>query len=103
LDEKPDVGILNTYDFFGVSTCRDLLFHVQEQQIELHEIAAFLRENGLTFLGFETDNATLEAYRRRFPDDVAATDLDHWQTFENDNPETFSRMYMFWIQKAAPP
>jgi tetratricopeptide (TPR) repeat protein/2-polyprenyl-3-methyl-5-hydroxy-6-metoxy-1,4-benzoquinol methylase len=103
LDKMPDLGILNTYDFFGVSTCRDLLFHVQEQQIELGAIAAFLRENGLTFLGFETDNATLEAYRRRFPDDAAATNLDHWQTFENDNPETFSRMYMFWIQKAAPP
>jgi tetratricopeptide (TPR) repeat protein/2-polyprenyl-3-methyl-5-hydroxy-6-metoxy-1,4-benzoquinol methylase len=103
LDKKPDLSILNTYDFFGVSTCRDLLFHVQEQQIELHEIAAFLRENGLKFLGFETDNATLEAYRRRFPDDAAATNLDHWQTFENDNPETFSRMYMFWIQKASPP
>ena len=103
LDKNPDLGILNTYDFFGVSTCRDLLFHVQEQQIELHAIAAFLRENGLTFLGFETDNATLEAYRRRFPNDAAATNLDHWQTFENDNPQTFSRMYMFWIQKAAPP
>ena len=37
LDERPDLGILNTYDFFGVSTCRDLLFHVQEQQIELHD------------------------------------------------------------------
>ncbi len=103
LEKRPDLGILNTYDFFGVSTCRDLLFHVQEQQIELHEIAAFLRENGLTFLGFETDKATLQAYRRRFPDDAAATNLDHWQTFENDNPETFTRMYMFWIQKAAPP
>jgi Tfp pilus assembly protein PilF/2-polyprenyl-3-methyl-5-hydroxy-6-metoxy-1,4-benzoquinol methylase len=103
LDKKSDLGILNTYDFFGISTCRDLLFHVQEQQIELHAIAAFLKENGLTFLGFETDNATLGAYRRQFPDDAAATNLDHWQTFENDNPETFSRMYMFWIQKAAAP
>lgn len=103
LDKNPDLGILNTYDFFGVSTCRDLLFHVQEQQIELPEIADFLRDNGLTFLGFETDKATLQAYRRRFPDDPAATNLDHWRTFENDNPETFSRMYMFWIQKAAAP
>jgi 2-polyprenyl-3-methyl-5-hydroxy-6-metoxy-1,4-benzoquinol methylase len=103
LDEKSDLGILNTYDFFGISTCRDLLFHVQEQQVELHAIAAFLRENGLTFLGFETDSAILGAYRRRFPDDAAATNLDHWQTFENDNPETFSRMYMFWIRKAPSP
>ena len=86
-------------DFFGVSSCRDLLFHVQEQRMRLPAIAAFLQDNGLTFLGFETDNATLQAYRRRFPDDPAATNLRHWEAFENDNPDTFSRMYVFWIQK----
>jgi len=86
-------------DFFGVSSCRDLLFHVQEQRTRLSAIAAFLEENDLTFLGFETGDATLQAYRRRFADDPAATNLDHWQAFENDNPDTFSRMYVFWIQK----
>ena len=86
-------------DFFGVSSCRDLLFHVQEQQMRLPAIAAFLRDNGLTFLGFETDNATLQAYRRRFPDDAAATNLHHWDVFENDKPDTFARMYVFWVQK----
>ncbi len=86
-------------DFFGVSSCRDLLFHAQEQRMRLPAIAAFLRDNGLTFLGFETDNATLQAYRRRFPDDPAATNLHHWEAFENDKPETFARMYVFWVQK----
>ena len=86
-------------DFFGVSSCRDLLFHVQEQQMRLPAIAAFLRDNGLTFLGFEIDDATLQAYRRRFPDDPAATNLHHWEAFENDKPDTFARMYVFWVQK----
>ena len=101
-DKSPDLRILNTYDFFGVSTCRDLLFHVQEWQTDLCVIDAFLKENGLTFLGFETDDATLKAYRRRFPDDPAATNLLNWHAFENDNPDTFSRMYQFWVQKNAP-
>jgi hypothetical protein len=82
-----------------VSSCRDLLFHAHEQRMRLPDIAAFLRENGLTFLGFETDDATIQAYRQRFPEDRAATDLDHWHAFETDNPETFSGMYVFWIQK----
>ena len=86
-------------DFFGVSSCRDLLFHVQEQQTRLPAIAAFLQDNGLTFLGFEIDNATLQAYRRRFPDDPGATNLSHWETFENENQDTFAGMYRFWIQK----
>ena len=86
-------------DFFGVSSCRDLLFHAHEQQFRIPAIAAFLRDNGLTFLGFETDGATLQAYRRRFPDDPTATNLDHWDAFENDSPDTFARMYVFWMQK----
>jgi hypothetical protein len=97
--DKPDLRIVNAYDFFGISTCRDLLFHVQERQIELGAIATFLKDNGLAFLGFETDAATLKAYRQRFPGDPAATDLSNWQLFENDNPDIFSRMYQFWVQK----
>lgn len=100
LDKNPDLRIVNTYDFYGISTCRDLLFHVQEWQTDLLAIEAFLKDNGLTFLGFETDNTTLAAYRRRFPDDPAATDLANWHAFENDNPDSFSRMYQFWIQKS---
>ena len=86
-------------DFFGTSSCRDLLFHVQERRMTSPAIAAFLRDNDLTFLGFETDGATLQAYRRRFPDDPAATNLQQWNLFENEKPDTFARMYVFWMQK----
>ncbi len=100
LDRDRELGI-DSGDFFGVSSCRDLLFHVQEQRMRLPDIAAFLRDNDLAFLGFETSDTILRAYRRRFPGDSAATNLDHWQAFENDNPDTFSGMYVFWIQKSC--
>ena len=100
LDEKRELGTAFG-DFFGTSSCRDLLFHVQEQRMRLPSIAAFLRDNDLTFLGFEMDDTALQAYRRRFPDDPAATNLDHWDVFENDHPDIFSRMYVFWAQKSA--
>lgn len=64
-------------------------------------IEAFLRDNDLAFLGFEIDASVLRAYKRRFPDDRAATNLDQWQIFENENPDTFFGMYQFWIQKAG--
>ena len=86
-------------DFFGISTCRDLLFHSQELRLTLDEIAAFLKENGLTFLGFEIEEDVLAAYRKRFPDDPAAVDLENWKAFEADNPATFLAMYMIWVQK----
>lgn len=95
----PDPSIANSDDLFGVSSCRDLLFHGQEQRMELRAIAAFLRDHDLAFLGFETDQATLLAYRRRFPDDPAAINLRNWHIFEKENPDTFSGMYRFWIQK----
>ena len=94
------LSITNSSDFFGVSSCRDLLFHTEEHPLELAAVAGFLRSNGLTFLGFETDDATLLTYRRRFPGDPGATNLENWQTFENESPDIFSGMYRFWIQKS---
>lgn len=84
-------------DFFSLSECRDLLFHVQEHQFTIPQIADFLAEAGFTFLGFETPART--SYLRRFPDDRAATDLANWAAFEDENPATFAQMYQFWIQK----
>jgi len=93
-------SVVDEPDFFSTSACRDLLFHVQEHRLSLTEIGAFLRENWLTFLGFDLDSDVRRAYGRRFPDDVAGINLEHWQRFENDNPDTFSGMYQFWVQKA---
>lgn len=86
-------------DFFGISTCRDLLFHIQEARYTLDQIAAFLKDNNLNLLGFEMDAETLAAYRHRFPQDPAATDLANWQQFESAYPDTFLGMYNFWVQK----
>jgi SAM-dependent methyltransferase len=88
-------------DFYSTSECRDLLFHVQEHRMTLTGIDTFLRENGLVFLGFEIKPNFLRAYKLRFPEDAAATNLGQWQIFENENPDTFIGMYNFWIQKPA--
>ena len=88
-------------DFYTTSTCRDLLFHVQEGRLTLAEIGRFLREQHLTLLGFMLDEVSVAAYRARFLDDPAAVNLDHWQQFEADNPDTFAGMYQFWVQKPA--
>jgi tetratricopeptide (TPR) repeat protein/SAM-dependent methyltransferase len=102
LGRTTDFGTtLRTGDFFSISACRDLLFHVQEQRMTLTDIDAFLRENSLAFLGFDIDATVLHAYKLRFRDDRAATDLGQWQIFENENPDIFAGMYQFWIQKAA--
>ena len=94
-------AILDSEDFFSLSGCRDLLFHVQEQQLRLPQIARFLQNHDLRLLGFEANAAVLAAYRGRFPQDVAATDLACWEAFEGEHPGLFGGMYIFWIQKAG--
>jgi tetratricopeptide (TPR) repeat protein/SAM-dependent methyltransferase len=93
--------ITESGDFYSVSTCRDLLFHVQEHRLTLAQIEAFLQENDLQFLGFELNAALLGHYRQKFPQDVSLTDLKLWHNFETENPKTFAGMYQFWLQKKS--
>jgi tetratricopeptide (TPR) repeat protein/SAM-dependent methyltransferase len=86
-------------DFFSLSGCRDLLFHVQEHRMTLPQIAAFIADAGLVFLGFDAENALLAQYAARFPADTAKTDLASWHRFETENPGSFASMYQFWVQK----
>ena len=93
-------GIFRLRDFYSTSACRDLLFHVQEHQLTLLEIDAFLQSHGLRFIGFETSTHTLSGYRQEFPGDPSATKLSNWHQFEQRHPDTFISMYQFWVQKA---
>jgi SAM-dependent methyltransferase len=88
-------------DFFSTSDCRDLLFHVQEHRLTIPQIAGFLAENGLEFVAFEVDPATVSRYRMKYPADTAMTDLASWDAFEREHPSTFSGMYQFWVQKVG--
>jgi tetratricopeptide (TPR) repeat protein/protein-L-isoaspartate O-methyltransferase len=100
-DAKRFARIVESADFFSTSGCRDLLFHVQEHRLTIPQIAAFLADNDLAFIGFDLDPATPQRYRARFPHDKAMTDLASWDVFEHEHPGTFAGMYQFWVQKAA--
>jgi SAM-dependent methyltransferase len=88
-------------DFFTVSECRDLLFHVHEQQFTIPEIKAFLAENDLNFVGFEFGQPDAHRHhhdafaRAGWP----AADLDRWDAYEREHPQLFAGMYIFWVQK----
>lgn len=102
-DDELLARIARSEDFFSVSGCRDLLFHVQEHRFALPEVRDMLERLGLQFIGFELPDggASMAAYRSRFPDDPTATELANWERFEQDRPDTFARMYQFWARKAA--
>jgi len=98
--ETPLGSVVRFTDFFTTSECRDLLFHVQEARLNIPMLKAFIAKHGLTFLGFEFGLPVLQQYRSHFASSGWAwTDLDRWHAFEGENPNTFSGMYQFWIQK----
>ena len=91
---------LGIRDFYAMSECRDLLFHVQEQQFTILEIKAALEKLNLEWMGFEFDNkATLHNFSHIFPNAQKGGSLDQWHQFEETNPGIFAGMYQFWVQK----
>jgi hypothetical protein len=93
--------VANYLDFFSTSECRDMLFHVQERQMTLPEIARFLDENNVDFLGFTADAGIIERFKARFPQDRTASNLALWHVSETENPDTFAGMYQFWVRKKS--
>jgi tetratricopeptide (TPR) repeat protein/SAM-dependent methyltransferase len=98
-DGNPVKKVSESADFFTVSRCRDLLFHVEEHPTTIPAIASFLAANHLRFLGFEGEPRT--RYAALHPEDTAMTDLESWHAFEVSHPSAFERMYQFWLQKPA--
>jgi tetratricopeptide (TPR) repeat protein/SAM-dependent methyltransferase len=98
-DGAPGRTVTHAGDFYSMSECRDLLFHVQEHQHTLPEIAAFVAGQDLQFLGFDMDARLLALYGEKNPDDPAMIELDRWHRFETENPGLFAAMYQFAVQK----
>lgn len=97
--DHPLDGVKRAYDFFSLSACRDLLFHVQEHQFTIPKIQQCLAELNLEFLGFQLPNARIwREYSKRYPDDPSQRSLGNWDAFERQAPGIFSYMYAFWCR-----
>jgi SAM-dependent methyltransferase/tetratricopeptide (TPR) repeat protein len=95
--ERPDIGRLwQSPDFYNMSGCRDLCFHVQEHRLTIPQIKAFLDDNGLTFIGFVVDPRSQHEVESQFPNEA---ELDRWHRYETGHQNMFSGQYHFWLQK----
>jgi len=94
---NPLKDIMNWTDFFSMSMCRDLVFHVQEQRVTLPWIKSALNDLGLYCLSMRISNPFFrKEYLSMFPDDHGVKDLDSLHEYEKHNPKTFRDMYSFW-------
>ncbi|MEG3438604.1 tetratricopeptide repeat protein [Pannus brasiliensis CCIBt3594] len=88
------------YDFYSLSNCRDLMFHVNEHCFTIPEIKRMLDRAGLQFIGFSNlEPKVQDDYRKMFPEDRDMNDLERWNRFEEIYPDTFIGMYNMWCQK----
>jgi len=94
--------LTQTDDFYTLSNCRDLLFHVNEHCLTLPEIKTYLEEVGLQFIGLDRLSYAVKSdYKKMFPEDQNMNDLLLWDKFEDLYPKTFAGMYIFWCQKLS--
>lgn len=86
-------------DFFTLSQCRDLIFHVQEHRFTIPKIKDLLERNNLLFLGFfDLSQYKVQQFQERFSDENAHQNLDCWEIFEKEQPDLFiNKMYKITI------
>jgi len=80
-----------------MSNCRDLLFHEQEHQFDLPEIAQLLEKNDLDYVGMVTETKANIAMQNEFGQ--LQDSLESWQQAEEKHNSIFDGMYQFYCQK----
>ena len=87
-------------DFYSLSGCRDLLFHVTEHRFTIPMIEDALRRLDLEFLGFSIFSNLPEMLEfKKIHGAGALTSLALWHDYETENPDIFGAMYQFWLRK----
>ena len=81
-------------DFYSLSECRDLYFHVQKHQFTTETLEKLLKAENLVFCGFMLSKSTKTACQQHFPEETNCTSLSNWGKFEEDNPSTVSYTHL---------
>lgn len=95
-------GLVSTFtDFYTMSMCRDLIFHVQEHRFTIPKLKETLASLGLEFMGFSfgQHHAIRRFYREHYPSDEGALNLDNWHELEEKSPGLFRSMYQFYCRR----
>ncbi len=91
-------------DFWTLSDCRDLLFHVNEHRFTLPQIGEMFGVAGLEFLGVQFGHtADRTRYLAQNSRSGALRDLRALHRHELDHPEIFGDTYRLWARTKRSP
>jgi ubiquinone/menaquinone biosynthesis C-methylase UbiE/Tfp pilus assembly protein PilF len=93
-------NIIRSDDFYSMSGTIDLLFHQFERQFTPIDLEILCDEFQLEWLGFSNLKASVKAKFLEFHKNNNANikNLEQWDEFEQENPNTFSAMYQFYCR-----
>lgn len=98
-DDDPLAVLRQSDDFYSLSGCRDLAFHVHERHYGFPGIAALVAGAGLRLVGFDASPEATARFREKHGPQADPLDLDLWDAVEADHPFLFAGMIQFWCQK----
>ena len=99
--EDPLAMLRDSDDFYSLSGCRDLAFHVHERHYGFPEIAALVSNAGLRLIGFDASPEATAHFRAAYGAHADPLDLSLWDAAEAEQPFLFAGMIQFWCQKPA--
>ncbi len=97
-DSEPLAALKQSADFYSLSGCRDLVFHVQEHRYTPPQLAELVEGAGLRLVGFEAPPEAIGRFREMFGA-ADSLDLNLWDRLEAQHPTLFAGMYHLWAQK----
>lgn len=98
-ETEPLAALRQSEDFYSLSGCRDLVFHVREHRYTPTRLGDLLASAELRLIGFEAPPEALTRCREAFGKGADTLDLMLWDRLERDHTEMFAGMYQFWAQK----
>jgi SAM-dependent methyltransferase/tetratricopeptide (TPR) repeat protein len=102
-DGSPLAPLRTSDDFYSLSGCRDLCFHVQERAYDPSGLADLLDGAGLTLVGFDAPADATARFREIHGRSANPLDLTLWDVVEADHPGLFAGMYHLWALKPLLP
>jgi len=85
-------------DFFNLSECNDLLFHIQEHRYTFSLIQEMAERHGLSPYYVSLSPQRKKVFLEMFPEGLLS-DLGLMDKFEQQHPESFSEMYKVYFQR----
>lgn len=79
-------------EFYTVSECRDLVFHVQEQGFTFQKLGELADSAGLQIERVYAVPDAASLFRERFPE-ATGVEMEKWADLETTHPHLFGRMH----------